>query len=141
MPSGNEGPDLPLDMSPVEVKKLERFISLVELAARLGGLGLGSFKKHLARERHVAALDGLPAPVLTRPRYMWLESDIDKWLLSRSTLIEEAAKEKEKKNGEGFPRRGRPTNIERENARALGLTVHAFRCKKAGKIGKTKNEK
>ena len=82
MSSGNEGPDLPLDMSPVEVKKLERFISLVELAARLGGLGLGSFKKHLARERHVAALDGLPAPVLTRPRYMWLESDIDKWLLS-----------------------------------------------------------
>lgn len=72
MPSGNEGPDLPLDMSPVEVKKLERFISLVELAARLGGLGLGSFKKHLARERNVAALDGLPAPVVTQGNRTYL---------------------------------------------------------------------
>lgn len=140
MSSGNEGPDLPLDISPVEVKKLERFISLVELAARLGGLGLGSFKKHLARERHVAALDGLPAPVLTRPRYMWLESDIDKWLLSRSTLAEEATRREENRNGEGFPRRGRPTNVERENARALGLTVRAFRCKNAEKNGKAKND-
>lgn len=128
-------------MSPVEVKKLERLISLVELAARLGGLGLGSFKKHLARERHVAALDGLPAPVLTRPKYMWLESDIDKWLLSRSTLTKEAAKEEEKKYEKSFPRRGRPTNVERENARALGLTVRAFRSKGAGRIGKTENEK
>jgi len=107
--------------------EMERLINVVELSARLGGLGVGSFKKHITRERYVAALEGLPPPMVVRPKYLWLESDIDKWLSSRSTLNRDAIKEAAAPIAS---RRGRPTKRETENARKLGLTVRELRSKK-----------
>jgi hypothetical protein len=78
------------------------------------GVSLDKFQKHVFRQSPTALLEGMPDPVCRQPKMLWLESDVDAWLMSQSTLspapapTHSANAPAPEKRGRG---RGRPRRI------------------------------
>lgn len=49
-----------------------------------------SIRAHRAGLRSPAVLRGLPEPIQTQPKLLWLRADIDAWLESRRTFRQDA---------------------------------------------------
>lgn len=107
---------------------MERFIGMEAIAERLS-ISVTCVKKHLCGERLSEFLRGLPAAITRKPR-RWLESDIDRWLRSRSTFDLTDTPfdvDRDGSQSRSVPRRGRPTKSEEAEARRLGCTVSQLR--------------
>jgi len=76
------------------------FISLENLAS-ICLMHPQSIQMHRAGARIIKLLEGLPAPVRTRPFLLWLKSDIESWLSKKSTLA--FTNNDEEKNVESIP--------------------------------------
>lgn len=76
------------------------------------GIPRQSILRHRAGLASHPLLQGLPEPVMSRPRLVWLTADINAWLESRRTFRPEAAPtdttsptEAPRKRGRGRPRK------------------------------------
>lgn len=65
--------------------QVEKFVyDVFDLAAGLG-ITRTTILAHRAGTRECKLLSGLPEPVQSRPRLLWLKKDIEDWLESRRT--------------------------------------------------------
>lgn len=70
-----------------------------------------SIRAYRAGQRRQPLLEGLPTPIQTQPRLIWLVADIEAWLESRRTFRADAqaavpAPTPAAKRGPGRPRKG-----------------------------------
>ncbi len=69
-----------------------------------------SIRAYRAGQRSPAFLAGLPEPIQSQPRLLWLVADIEAWINSRRTFRADAtamASETPPRHGPGRPRKGK----------------------------------
>ena len=71
------------------------------------GIPRQSILRHRAGLASHPLLQGLPEPIMSRPRLVWLTADIDAWIESRRTFLPDAAPAAAapRKRGRGRPRK------------------------------------
>lgn len=99
-------------------------ITSQQLAERLP-TNPATIRAYRAGQRQPALLIGLPDPIQTQPRLLWLVADIEAWLESRRTF-RPAAPEAPTPPAEPSRKRGRPTKA--EQARRARLTAELERA-------------
>lgn len=87
----------------------------------------GSIRAHRAGLRATAILEGLPPPLQTKPKLLWLKADIEAWLETKRTFRPDAPATKQAElvapEGDAPRRRGRPRKSEREREREKEQSV------------------
>lgn len=104
-------------------------ISTRDLAARLQVTPL-SIRQHRSGMPGSPLLDGLPQPIQSRPRCLWLIHDIEAWLDSKRTFrpaADVSAEGQTQARQKPRPRRGRATKSEVRESEKLGVTVKELR--------------
>lgn len=62
-----------------------------EIAAAKAGISVRTLKQHVHNQRITRSLAGFPEPCIRQPRLLWLESDVDAWLIDQSTYTAKQA--------------------------------------------------